>query len=84
MTMPSRGFSPIQRKATGDDMKEVRKGMHKNKSKAKTKMDLMNVGAAESAGRIPGMKCGGMAKGYFKGGKVDGCIKKGHTKGKMV
>ena len=56
-------------------MKEVRKGMHKNKSKAKTKMDLMNVGAAESAGRIPG---------YYKGGKVDGCIKKGHTKGKMV
>jgi len=82
MTMPSRGISSIQRKATGDDMKcgmkkgkEVRKGMLKNSSKAKTKMDLMNVGAAESAGKIPG---------YYKGGKVDGCIKKGHTKGKMV
>ena len=55
--------------------KAVRKNMLKNKSKAKTKMDLMNVGAAESAGKIPG---------YYKGGKVDGCIKKGHTKGKMV
>jgi hypothetical protein len=82
MTMPSRGISSIQRKATGDDMKcgmkkggDARKGMLKNKSKAKTKMDLMNVGAAESAGKIPG---------YYKGGKVDGCIKKGHTKGKVV
>jgi len=82
MTMPSRGISSIQRKATGDDMKcgmkegkAVRKNMLKNKSKAKSKMDLMNVGSAESAGKIPG---------YYKGGKVDGCIKKGHTKGKMV
>ena len=42
-----------------------------------------------------GMKCGGKAmkkggeakkpcKGYFKGGSVDGAIKKGHTKGKFV
>lgn len=83
MTMPSRGISSIQRKATGDDMKcgmkkggDARKGMLKNKSKAKTKMDLMNVGAAESAGPFPGAR-------YFKGGKVDGCIKKGHTKGAM-
>lgn len=83
MTMPSRGISSIQRKATGDDMKcgmkkggDARKGMLKNKSKAKTKMDLMNVGAAESAGPFPGA-------GYYKGGKVDGCIKKGHTKGAM-
>ena len=57
--------------------KAVRKNMLKNKSKAKSKMDLMNVGSAESAGPFPGA-------GYYKGGKVDGCIKKGHTKGKMV
>ena len=84
MTMPSRGISSIQRKATGDDMKcgmkegkAVRKNMLKNKSKSKTKMDLMNVGAAESAGPFPGA-------GYYKGGKVDGCIKKGRTRGKVL
>ena len=85
MTMPSRGISSIQRKATGDDMKcgmsagkEVRKGMLKNKSKVGTKLSKMNkanVGMAASAGPVPG---------YYKGGKVDGCIKKGGTRGKMV
>ena len=32
------------------------------------------------------MKKGGKAKGYAKGGvtRADGCITKGHTKGKMV
>jgi hypothetical protein len=33
------------------------------------------------------MMGGGMAKAYKKGGSVtraDGCVKKGHTKGKMV
>jgi len=77
MTMPSRGVSLIQRKATGADMKcgmkkggktDARKGMLKNK-------DKMSVGMAKSAGPMPG---------YYKGGKVDGCIKKGHTKGKVV
>lgn len=36
--------------------------------------------------RPMGMKKGGMAKGYAKGGKVtrgDGACMKGHTKGKM-
>lgn len=75
MTMPSRGISSIQRKATGDDMKcgmkkggDARKGMLKNK-------DKMSVGMAKSATPLPG---------YYKGGKVDGCIKKGRTKGKIV
>ncbi len=33
-----------------------------------------------------GMKKGGMAKGYAKGGvtRADGCVTKGHTKGKMI
>lgn len=79
MTRFSRGISEIQTKARGDDMKcgmkkggkaDVRKGMLKGK-----KSNKMNVGVAESAGPIPG---------YYKGGKVDGCIKKGHTKGRMV
>ena len=29
------------------------------------------------------MKKGGMVKGYAKGGKIDGCCMKGHTKGTM-
>ena len=35
--------------------------------------------------RPPGMKKGGAAKGYAKGGstRADGCATKGHTKGKM-
>ena len=48
----------------------------------------------EKLGRFAGMKkggscgtkkmaCGGSAKGYFKGGSVDGAVKKGHTKGKI-
>ena len=33
-----------------------------------------------------GMKCGGKVKKYAKGGvtRADGCITKGHTKGRMV
>ena len=52
-------------------------------------LDSMSVGAAmapmdQAAGLRPGMKKGGCAmKGYFKGGSVDGAIKKGHTKGKI-
>ena len=29
------------------------------------------------------MACGGSMKGYFKGGSVDGAVKKGHTRGKV-
>ena len=57
---------------------DARKSMLKNKSKVGTKLSKMNkanVGMAESAGPVPG---------YYKGGKVDGCIKKGGTRGKMV
>ena len=67
--------------------------------KAKAPLDSMSAGAASSlpmppaAGLRPGMKkggscgakmaCGGSMKGYFKGGSVDGAVKKGHTRGKM-
>lgn len=36
--------------------------------------------------KMHGMKKGGACKGYAKGGvtRADGCITKGHTKGKMV
>ena len=91
MTMPSRGISDIQRKARGNKMvkaknKEVTKVSVKKRA---APMDRMSVGAANSLpmGPAVGMKKGGMAKkpckGYFKGGSVDGIIKKGHTKGKM-
>jgi len=47
-------------------------------------MDKMSVGRATSKGGIPGLKCGG--KAYAKGGSVtraDGCVSKGHTRGRM-
>ena len=38
---------------------------------------------AKNTKKPSGMKSGGMAK-YKKGGKVDGCARKGKTKGRMV
>ncbi len=80
MTLPSRGVSGIQLKGTGDDMKscgmkkggkaDARKGMLNN-----TESSKMNVGVAQSKAAMPG---------YKKGGKIDGCAVKGHTKGRMV
>ena len=60
-------------------------------SKRKSPLNSMSVGAAmapqdPAAGLRSGMKKGGSCgsmKGYFKGGSVDGAIKKGHTKGKI-
>lgn len=58
-------------------------------SKRKAPMDNMSAGAAPMMGMKKGGSCapkmakGGSCKGYFKGGSVDGVIKKGHTKGKM-
>lgn len=82
MTMPSRGISPIQKKAKGVDMK-------KKGPKRPPKLDSVSVGAAsgdmpEALGLRPGMKKGGACKGYYKGGSVDGCVKKGHTRGKLT
>ena len=61
-------------KKGGDVDGDARKGMLKNKDKMSTKLNKMSLGPASSAGPMPG---------YYKGGKVDGCIKKGHTKGVM-
>lgn len=97
MTMPSRGISDIQRKARGNKMiKAKNKDSVKVsvKKRGATPMGDMSVGSARSLPMGPaagmgapmGMKKGGKAKpckGYFKGGSVDGIIKKGHTKGKM-
>ena len=41
-------------------------------------MDKMSVGRATSKGAIPGFKKGGSVT------RADGCISKGHTKGKSV
>ena len=99
MTMPSRGISDIQRKARGNKMvkaknKEVTKVSVKKKGAPMAgPVSPMSVGAANSLPMGPaagmGMKKGGATKksackGYFKGGSVDGAIKKGHTKGKFV
>lgn len=86
MTIGSRGISSIQEKATGKTMKkDPRKKMLKGKDKGGLKLSKTSLGPAESAGGIPGMMaCGGKVKGYAKGGRIDGCATKGHTKGKMV
>ena len=62
--------------------KDPRKNAPSNSKKRSSKMSLKgapmdrgNVGPAMSAGAIPGFK---------KGGMIDGCAKKGHTKGKIV
>ena len=61
------------------------------KISAKRPLDSMSVGAAmapqpPSSGlrsAMPGMKKGGACKGYYKGGSVDGIVKKAHTRGKI-
>jgi hypothetical protein len=100
MTRPSRGVSDIQEKARGNDMKscgmkkggemmdkmsgkkDPRKTAPSNTKKRSSKlsvkgspMDKGSLGPAMSMGAVPG---------YKKGGMIDGCAKKGHTKGKMV
>lgn len=62
--------------------KDPRKNAPSNSKKRSSKMSLKgapmdrgNVGPAMSAGAIPGFK---------KGGMIDGCAKKGHTKGKIL
>ena len=42
------------------------------------------MGMKKGGSCAPKMAKGGSCKGYFKGGSVDGVIKKGHTKGKLV
>jgi len=49
---------------------DARKNMLKNKESSK-----MSVGVAQSKSAMPG---------YKKGGRIDGCAVKGHTKGRMV
>ena len=91
MTMPSRGISDIQLTARGN---KIVKAQNKDITKVTVKkratpMNAMSVGAANSLpmGPAAGMKKGGMAKkpckGYYKGGSVDGVVKKGRTKGKI-
>lgn len=50
-----------------------------------TARQKMREAAAQERREARGMKHGGKTKGYAKGGvtRGDGCISKGHTKGKM-
>jgi len=92
--MPSRGVAKIQEKARGTNMKcgmkkggeassmgkkDPRKTAPSDSKKKSSKMSLKgnpmgkaSLGAAESMGPVPG---------YKKGGMIDGCAKKGRTKG---
>jgi hypothetical protein len=73
-----------------DKGKTFKKGgemKHSDMSKDKPMMKKVakeEVKAHEKS--MHGMKKGGMAKGYAKGGvtRADGCVTKGHTKGKMI
>jgi hypothetical protein len=75
---------------TADKGKKFKKGgemKHSDMSKDKPMMKKVakeEVKAHEKS--MHGMKKGGMAKGYAKGGvtRADGCVTKGHTKGKMI
>jgi len=92
MTRCSRGISAIQEKARGNDMSscgmkkggkaDPRKNAPSNVKKRSSKMsmkgspmDKASLGAIGSAGPMPG---------YKKGGMIDGCAKKGKTRGKIV
>jgi hypothetical protein len=64
-------------------------GEMKHSDMAKDKPMMKKVAKEEVKAHeksMHGMKKGGMCKGYAKGGvtRADGCVTKGHTKGKMV
>jgi hypothetical protein len=64
-------------------------GIMKHSDIAKDKPMMKKVAKEEVKSHekaMHGMKKGGACKGYAKGGvtRADGCITKGHTKGKMV
>jgi len=42
------------------------------------------MGMKKGGSCAPKMAAGGSCKGYYKGGSVDGVIKKGHTRGKII
>lgn len=61
--------------------------MEKKMGKGVAKADMQKVAGKAVKGhekRMHGMKSGGMAKKYAKGGSIDGCATKGKTKGRMV
>jgi hypothetical protein len=67
----------------------MKKGGMAHSDMAKDKPMMKKVAKEEVKAHekeMHGMKKGGMCKGYAKGGvtRADGCVKKGHTKGKMV
>jgi len=55
-------------------------------AKATTAADEARQQAAAASAQGQPMKKGGRAKGYAKGGvtRADGCVTKGHTKGRMI
>ena len=75
--------------------KDMRKAMApkpaKSSMKIKAKMPAamgseMPMGMKKGgscAPKMPKMAKGGSCKGYYKGGSVDGIVKKAHTKGKI-
>ncbi len=70
-------------------MKAKNVSMKKTKVSVKKPMDKMGLGSDMPMGMKKGGSCapkmakGGSCKGYYKGGSVDGVIKKGRTKGKI-
>jgi hypothetical protein len=85
MTMASRGISPIQKKARGNKSEKTSMKISKRKASpaAMAAGPMGGMGMKKGGSCAPKMAAGGSCKGYFKGGSVDGVIKKGRTKGKI-
>ena len=84
--MKEGGESKAMHKAEMSKMKGLEKELksHESKPASKGHKGLKTGGVA--LGNAGGFKKGGNVKKYAKGGvtRADGCVSKGHTKGKMI
>lgn len=79
MTRPSRGISDIQEKARGKtNMAKLKAGMAPLKKK-----DVIKAKVTKRA-PTPDLAQLGAMRGMYKGGSVDGAVKKGRTRGKVI
>jgi hypothetical protein len=79
MTRPSRGISDIQEKARGrTNMTKLKAGMAPLKKK-----DVIKAKVTKRA-PTPDLAQLGAMRGMYKGGSVDGIVKKGKTRGKII
>lgn len=84
MTQVSRGISSIQEKAKGMDKRKA--VAPKDSKKKSTKFSVRKPSGPPMDPDMMGDMAsrGGPPMGFKKGGSIDGCAKRGSTKGKMV